>query len=69
MITVYRLALLSIAGVTLVGCLGNEELVSRWKSICTRQGYVEGTPEFKKCFDENRPREIGGGGGGGGGGP
>jgi|GEM_PF-6979095 len=44
----------------LSGCLGNPELVARWKKICTDQGLVEGTPEFQQCWDDNRPRQVGG---------
>ena len=60
-------AVLAVVVLALSGCLGNKELVARWKKICTDQGYVEGTAAFDKCWEDNRPRQSGGGGGGGGG--
>ena len=57
---VLTVLLLFAAAWTLGGCLGNPELVARWKKICTDQGYVEGTPAFDKCWDDNRPQQSGG---------
>lgn len=56
---VLALALL-LSGPALAGCLGNPELVAHWTKICTDQGYVEGTSEFERCWDDNRPRQSGG---------
>lgn len=59
--TARTMTLTIIAGALLLaGCLGNPEKVARWKKICTDQGFVEGTPEFEKCWEQNRPRQIGG---------
>ncbi len=60
-------AILAVVVLALSGCLGNKELVARWKKICTDQGYVEGSAAFDKCWEDNRPRQSGGGHGGGGG--
>jgi len=65
--SICQVAMLGFVVLSLSGCLGNKELVARWKKKCTDQGYVEGTAEFDKCWEDNRPRQVGGASGGGGG--
>jgi hypothetical protein len=65
--SLFHVAILGIVALSVSGCLGNKELVARWKKKCTDQGHVEGTAAFDKCWEDNRPRQVGGASGGGGG--